>query len=80
VRVVAEHDGTDDVFVEVHREADRSAGELEHLVRHDTRETLDTGDTVTDVAHVAHLLLLGGRLEVGYVLPQYGRDLFGVDV
>jgi hypothetical protein len=77
--VLAEDDGADLVLFEVHGKTNDSALELEHLVGHDPRKPGDTSDTVSNLPHDAYLLALDGRLEVLYVLAEYGGDLLRVD-
>jgi hypothetical protein len=77
--VLAEDDGTDLVFLEVHSKTHDAAFELEHLVGHDAGKTGDTGDPVTDLTYDADLLTLGRGLEVLYIPLEYGGDLTRID-
>jgi hypothetical protein len=54
---VAEDDAADLVLLEVERDADGAAGELDHLVVHHVGEAVDLGDAVGDGADGAGVLL-----------------------
>ena len=43
-------------FLEIQRETQHTVAEVEHLVHHRSRETLDLGDAVTDFSHHTHVL------------------------
>ena len=59
---LAEDDRADRVLVEVQREAERAALELEHLVDRGLGEAGDAGDAV---AHLEHLADVGLRRAIG---------------
>ena len=74
-----EHDRTDRVLVEVEREPERSALELEQLVHRGLGESGDAGDAVADLEHAADLRRLERGRERLDVLAQRRGDLVGVD-
>src|SRR5699024_1022172 len=77
---VAEDDDTDLVGVEVEREAEGAVLELEQLVGHGRRETLDVGDAVTGVGDAADLFAGGRARVVGpHVAVQGVPDLLRTD-
>ncbi len=75
----AEHDRTDRVLVQVHREPERAVLELEQLVDLGRRQTGDARDAVADLDHPTDLLGTDGRVELGHVLAQRLGDLVGAD-
>ena len=74
-----EHHRTDRLFVEVQRETEHPALELEHLVDRRVGETGDPRDAVTDLEHPADLGLVERRRERLDVLAQCGSDVVGID-
>ncbi len=79
VLAVAEDDRADRVLVEVERQADGAALELEQLVDGRVGQARHPGDAV---AHLEHATDLGGLelgLEAGQVLLQCRGDVGGVD-
>ena len=50
-------------FLEVQREAEDAARELDHLVEHDVAQAFDAGDAVADFAHDADVALAGGGFQ-----------------
>ena len=67
---VAEDHRADAVLVEVERDAEHAAGELQQFLRHHRGEALDVRDTVTGVDDRADLFALG----VGVKLATYPRS------
>ena len=67
---LAEHDRADVVFLEVQREAERAAFELEQLVDRRVGETRDARDAVADLEHSPDLLALDRRTEALDALAQ----------
>jgi hypothetical protein len=61
VRRLAEDDAADLVLVQVRGDAQHAARELEELVGHRARKTLDARDAVAALEHAPHLLTLDGR-------------------
>ncbi len=57
MRDVTEHDAADAVFFKIERDADRSPGELNHLVIHHVGETVDACNAVRDRANRAGVFL-----------------------
>ena len=76
---LAEDHRTDRVLVEVQREAERAALELEQLVDRGLGQPGDAGDAVADLEHPADARRVERRRERLDVLAQRGRDLVGVD-
>ena len=76
---VAEDDGADAVLVEVQRDAEHAAGELEEFLRHDRGQALDVGDAVTGVDDGADLFTLGVGGERGYVVLDGTFDVSSGD-
>ncbi len=69
---LTQHDGADRVLVEVEREAEGAALELEQLVDGGAGQAADGGDAVADLGDAAHLGHLGDgvvALEVGGAAP-----------
>ena len=75
----AEDDRADRLLVEVQREAERAALELEHLVDRGARQAGDARDAVTHLEHAADLRLVDRGLERLDVLAQRRGDLLGID-
>ncbi len=61
-RVVPENDDADFGLVERQREAGDAVAEIDHLVQHHVRQSLDSGDAVADLADGPDALLREGRL------------------
>ena len=76
---LAEHDRTDRGFVEVQRETERAALELEHLVDRGLGQPGDARDAVTHLEHLADVGRVEGGRERGDVRLERGGDLFDVD-
>src|SRR6478672_3681998 len=72
---VAQDDGTDLSHVEVERDAERTARELQQLVGHRRRQPLDPSDAVTGIADRAHLLPRGLGREGSDVVLDRAPDL-----
>ena len=72
---VAEDHRADVVLVEVERNAEHAAGELQQLLRHHRREAFDVRDAVTGVDDNADLLAFGVGFEAGDILLDGALDL-----
>ena len=72
---VAEDHRADAVLVEVQRDAEHPAGELEELLRHHRGQALDVGDAVTGVDDGADLFTLGIGGERGDVVLDRTFDV-----
>ena len=72
---LAEDDGADRVLVEVQREAERAALELEQLVDRGVGQAGDAGDPVADLEHPPDAGLVERRRERLDVPAQRRRDL-----
>ena len=79
VLAVAQDHGADRLLVEVQRQAEGAALELEQLVDRGVGQARHAGDAVADLEDAADLLGLDLGLEVGQVLLQGGGDVAGVD-
>jgi hypothetical protein len=60
----SEHHRADRVALEVQREAEGVAGELQHFALHDAGEAMDAGDAVGDGDHRALVARRSGELQV----------------
>ena len=78
--VVAEEDGADLVFVEVHGEAGYAVGEFDELAGHDLVEAVDAGDTVAEGDDGADLVDLDALLEVLNLLAKQFSYLIRLDL
>jgi hypothetical protein len=67
--VVAEHHRADRVLLEVQREAEDVARELEHLAVAHVGQAVDAADAVGDGDHRADVARFGSRLELLDALP-----------
>ena len=76
---VAEHHRTDRVLVEVQREAEGAAFELEQLVDGRVGQARHARDAVADLEDAPHALLLDVGLEALDVLAQRRGDVVGID-
>ena len=76
---LAEHDGADRVLVEVQRQPERAAFELQQLVDRRLRQPRHPRDPVTDLEDTPDPRLLERGAETADVLPQRLGDLVGVD-
>ena len=76
---VTEDDGADAVLVEVQRDTEHAAGELEQLLGHDRGQALDVGDAVTGIDDGADLFTLGVGGERGYVVLDGTFDVSSGD-
>ena len=76
---LAEHDGADRVLVEVQRQPERPAFELQQLVDGCLRQPRHPRDPVTDLEDTSDPRLLERGAETADVLPQRLGDLIGVD-
>ena len=72
---VTEDHRADAVLVEIECDAEHAAGELQQLLGHHRRQTLDVGNTVTRVDDRADLLALGLGLEAGDILLDCPLDV-----
>ena len=72
---VTEDHRADAVLVEVERNTEHAAGELQQLLRHHRRQALDVRDAVAGVDDGADLLALGVGLEAGDILLDGALDL-----
>ncbi len=61
----AEEHAADFGFFKVEREAEHTAGELDHFVEHDIAQAFNLGGAVTDFTDDAHIGLRDGGLEAG---------------
>ena len=76
---VTEDDDADAVLVQVERDAEDPAGELEQLLGHDGRQTFDVRDAVPGVDDGADLLARGVGGEGAYVLLDGALDVVSRD-
>ena len=72
---VTEDHRADAVLVEVERDPEDAAGELQQLLGHHRRQALDVRDAVARVDDRADLLALGVGLEAGDILLDRALDL-----
>ena len=79
LRGLTQDDAADLVLVEVEREAEHAAGELEELARHRAGETLHARDAVAGLDHAADLLTLDRRRVALDVLPQRLGDVLRIE-
>jgi hypothetical protein len=80
VLVAAEHDRADGIALEIQREAERIAGELEHLALHRLGQPVDAADAVGHGDHRALRADLGGGVEVLDAGPDELADLGRIEL
>src|SRR3954466_1798047 len=76
---LAEDDAADLGLVQVERDAEQAAGELQQLVGHRARESRHPGDAVTGLDDAADLLAVDGRRPALDVLAKGRGDGLGID-